>query len=124
MREIQRLTGVLRESNTVKCIKCGKILYLEWHQGNLDSVDCCGYDYSLEYTGVEIVISEISPETLPGVIIVKQDIMYLEIFCNEECLIGKPYNEYSVESATNIDIPYDKVPKHIKCKECSKVLKN
>ena len=39
MREIQRLTGVLRESNTVKCIKCGKILYLEWHQGNLDSVE-------------------------------------------------------------------------------------
>jgi hypothetical protein len=124
MREIQRLTGVLRESNTVKCIKCGKILYLEWHQGNLDSVDCCGYDYSLEYTGVEIVISKMTPDIFPGVILVMGGVTYLEIYCNEGCLMSDPGECGDMESSADIDIPYDKVPKGAKCEECGKILKN
>jgi hypothetical protein len=47
------------DSGDVQCVRCGKQLHLYLNGGELDSKECCGLMYATEYTGVDLVISEI-----------------------------------------------------------------
>lgn len=124
LKEISRTDGKMREKNIVHCLGCQELIRLDWNEGGLDSWDCCGYHYRLEYTGVDIVISKDIPDKFPGVIFVRcgSKVTYLEIFCDEECLMSN--SDGHAEFSADIDISYDKVPHTARCGGCGKVLKN
>lgn len=58
--EVKRIKNIpIGEYFKTNCVECGKSIELYFNGGELDYVNCCGYDYSLEHVQIDFIVEKL-----------------------------------------------------------------